>query len=114
MLLVLSSHGLKEDVFQSVAAMADAAQLQAAVGGQLIDVAHFDILTEDHLDAPTIERGALASQLLCRVDKTILDSICFELEEAFVQAALFFEVGNVDDLALLQDHYFFTRLLDVT
>ena len=105
--------GFQENFFEGVAAVGELADLQPLAGGDAPEGADFDIGGKD--DAPFAGGfanafGADFAEGGCEA-AIVADDV--ELDEAAVGFAFGFEVGLVDDLAVLEDDDFVADLFDV-
>src|ERR1035438_7452259 len=92
-------HGFEEDVFQRIAFVAEAADLYVLVGGDLVQLAHFEAIGQNQFEAALRAAGGLAAELLDGFDEGAVDaSASFQFQEAAVGATLLLQIAERGDV----------------
>src|SRR5262245_42543334 len=109
-----AGHGFEKDVFQGIAAVVHAPDLNRVLPGQAVKLAEFNGVGKNYFQTSCAETGALASQLLHRLQKTIgvfLDDL--HLQKLEISLALFLQIAQRGDLSLFEDEHLVTTILDI-
>src|SRR5690349_4189601 len=108
----LAFHGLEEDVFERIAAVVHAANLNRAFCRKRIQLTHFELLGHDQLETAIAEARAFTSQLACGFEEAVIifEFKFYELEVGF---ALLFEVTKCGNASVFEDDDLFAALFNV-
>src|ERR1051326_2289950 len=98
-----SFHGIEENVFERIATMVHATDLDAALGGDGIHVADLDVLRHDNLDAAIAVAGTLTAQLTHGFREFIRRADRFHLQEFAIGTALLLEITDAGNASGLED-----------
>ena len=90
-----------------------AANLDVLFRGDEVQIASFQVFRKHELNAPAGEAGALATEAANAYREPFRRADSFELHEAAVGAALFFDVAERGDAPILEDEHFVAGLIDI-
>src|ERR1700722_11132927 len=109
----LRVHRTEKDVFERIAALIHAADLNSLLGSDDIEVSDFDVVRNDKLDATARERCALAAQSAHADREALGRPDSFQLHEAAVGTPLAFNITKSGNAPVFEDEYFIAGIIDI-
>src|SRR5678816_2839182 len=106
-------HCLEKDVFQRIAFITKAPDLQLPLRCYAVQVLHVNAFLHHKLQAVLARDCVFTSKFCNCFDKPLLVASCFEHQELSIRFSFFFEIAIDGNLSLTQDQDFITTLFDI-